>query len=159
MAGVSSVLLIVSVIGKQLLSPQQQKHSNDFLCTPVGVFTPTIYWLVAGGFSYNCSLCYQYPNGTAPNVPLACSGCSYQHIDFDHNPIYLDRARLLLSIPPPPTLICTYLLIAISRPLMYICAAILPFWCVVVTPPQLSSASSSSSDHSSLFFVYLLWYC
>eukprot|EP01087_Luapelamoeba_hula_P004218 TRINITY_DN1415_c0_g1_i1.p1 TRINITY_DN1415_c0_g1~~TRINITY_DN1415_c0_g1_i1.p1 ORF type:complete len:814 (+),score=122.03 TRINITY_DN1415_c0_g1_i1:218-2659(+) len=83
-AGVSSVLLLVSVIG---------------------VFAPTVYFVIAGGFNYSCDSCH-FTNTTSAGgfQGFECTSCSYHDVNLDKDPMYLDRAR----------------------PLMYACVALMP---------------------------------
>jgi Ca2+:H+ antiporter len=79
-AGVSSVLLFISIIG---------------------AFTPTISWIVYGGYSFTCDTC------TVNSITMKqeCQDCYFgRAIDYDKSPVYIHSVR----------------------PLMYACAAILP---------------------------------
>lgn len=67
--GVSSVLLMISVIG---------------------VFTPTIYYHSWGTYTLNCSNCQQH---SANSTGLVCSGCIYEQIKYDSDPFYREGAR------------------------------------------------------------------
>jgi len=81
-AGVSSVLLIVCIIG---------------------AFSPTVFYQVYGNYNIHCTNCTSiYYNAT--NYEQKCEGCQYHQIQLDQDPAYTSGAR----------------------PLMYVCAAILP---------------------------------
>jgi len=71
-AGVSSVLLFVSVIG---------------------AFTPTIYYLSWGTYTLDCGICRpHFVNSTS----LECSHCVYQEKNLDQDSIYVNGARPLM---------------------------------------------------------------
>jgi Ca2+/H+ antiporter/uncharacterized membrane protein YccF (DUF307 family) len=67
-AGVSSVLLIVSIIG---------------------IFTPTFYWLINGETRLVCTAC-------TSNSTVTCEECYSEPVDFKHNQEFLDNARPLM---------------------------------------------------------------
>ncbi|KAL6047436.1 Low affinity vacuolar monovalent cation/H(+) antiporter [Balamuthia mandrillaris] len=73
-AGVSSVLLIISVIG---------------------VFTPTIFWGISGEFAFDCNDC-EPMNATKADSPLTCRSCVFLKVDYGKSEDYLDRARPLM---------------------------------------------------------------
>lgn len=67
-AGVSSVLLIISVIGTFV----------NFFLTVTGAFLPTIYYTALGSYSLQCSSCASFPhNGSEP---LVCTNCTYKEV-------------------------------------------------------------------------------
>jgi Ca2+:H+ antiporter len=69
-AGVSSVLLVISVIG---------------------AFTPTIVWLVYGEYHFSCQSCTFF-NGTE-----ACQACDFVRVtDYDSSPVYIHAVRPLM---------------------------------------------------------------
>jgi Ca2+:H+ antiporter len=69
-AGVSSVLLVISVIG---------------------AFTPTIVWLVYGEYHFTCQSCTFF-NGTE-----ACQACDFVRVtDYDSSPVYIHAVRPLM---------------------------------------------------------------
>jgi len=71
-AGVSSVLLFISVIG---------------------AFTPTIYYLSWGHYTLQCGNCQHHtPNSTL----LRCNDCNYEQMDLDKDPVYTHGARPLM---------------------------------------------------------------
>jgi len=80
-AGVSSVLLIISIIG---------------------IFAPTVFWEVNGGYQFNCTSCIPISNETSS---MSCTGCLYGQIDYKNNEMFADK----------------------GEPMIYAVAAILPF--------------------------------
>ncbi|KAJ5067012.1 cation/h exchanger protein [Anaeramoeba ignava] len=77
-AGVSSVLLLISVIGG---------------------FIPTVYYQTYAKYELKCANCNTLPSGE-----FDCEGCNYKEHDLDHDTNYTHGAK----------------------PLMYVCAVILP---------------------------------
>ncbi|ELR13423.1 uncharacterized protein ACA1_244530 [Acanthamoeba castellanii str. Neff] len=71
-AGVSSVLLIVSIIG---------------------VFGPTMYWQVNGDTTFSCDVCVPKDNST---IPLACTQCHTSPVDFYKDPLFQNTAQPLI---------------------------------------------------------------
>lgn len=68
-ASVSSVLLLISIIG---------------------AFTPTIYYLAWGSAELICPRCIQ--SSDADNS-MQCSGCVWEQVKLDEDPIYTEGAR------------------------------------------------------------------
>jgi len=72
-AGVSSVLLIVSI---------------------TGAFLPTVYYTALGSYTINCSSCFSpSANGTSG---LHCSNCTYVEVDMAKDEQFLHGARPLM---------------------------------------------------------------
>ncbi|ELR15277.1 Hypothetical protein ACA1_220160 [Acanthamoeba castellanii str. Neff] len=80
-AGVSSVLLIISIIG---------------------IFTPTMFWEVNGGYEFACNNCTAVSTNS---TNMACTGCLAGKIEYKDNQRFQDK----------------------GEPLIYCVAAILPF--------------------------------
>lgn len=95
-AGVSSVLLITSVIGISL---------------------PTVFYEIYGGLTFDCTSCDVYPSGGntsnvstfishsgrtilrnlgASSPVLSCSGCNMFEADLDNDPVFGDKTKPLM---------------------------------------------------------------
>jgi len=75
-AGVSSVLLIVCIIG---------------------AFSPTIFYQVYGNYNLHCDNCTAvFYNDTKHE--LQCEGCQYNQTNLDQDPAYTDGARPLMYV-------------------------------------------------------------
>jgi Ca2+:H+ antiporter len=72
-AGVSSVMLLVSVLG---------------------AFTPTIFYTIYGNHSLNCSLCTTASHNST--MDLSCKVCVYEQLALDEDPMYTAGARPLM---------------------------------------------------------------
>ena len=71
-AGVSGVLLLLSVIGS---------------------FTPTVYYSIYGNFVLDCSECEVFAN----NGTYSCTQCTWSEGDIDNDIIYNDYARYVFA--------------------------------------------------------------
>eukprot|EP01112_Ceratiomyxa_fruticulosa_P015194 TRINITY_DN4445_c0_g1_i1.p1 TRINITY_DN4445_c0_g1~~TRINITY_DN4445_c0_g1_i1.p1 ORF type:complete len:747 (+),score=137.12 TRINITY_DN4445_c0_g1_i1:154-2394(+) len=77
-AGVSSILLIISV---------------------VGAFTPTIFYRLYGSFTMTCTAMTVSHNTTSPGGEIITSyGCHQSQPDLDNDPVYTGYARTLMFI-------------------------------------------------------------
>jgi len=72
-AGVSSVLLVISV---------------------VGAFSPTLFYMLYGNYQLSCQSCT--PLG--PDGQFDCTHCKEVQIDLDNDPVYVGEARTLMFI-------------------------------------------------------------
>lgn len=73
-AGVSSVMLFISVLG---------------------VFSPSLFYQIYGSYELDCRSCT--PNATSA-APLECTGCQYIEKDLYTDDVYLNHARPLMYL-------------------------------------------------------------